>query len=105
MLQQLDEIEDVLKTISSYCAFRIEINKAAGISIPRIIRLCEKYRFSQCESNLFHLMTVSQVSSTCIYIHRGAMLQCVYLLFKHHIYVIHTYIHSSIPLIRTVYIR
>eukprot|EP01035_Chromulina_nebulosa_P008971 gene8971-12121_t len=63
MLQQLDEIEDVLKTISSYCAFRIEINKTAGISIPRIIRLCEKYRFSQGESDLFHLMTVSQGSN------------------------------------------
>lgn len=33
----------------------------AGLMVPRIVRLCRKYRFSQHEENIFLLMTVMQV--------------------------------------------
>jgi hypothetical protein len=57
------EIDNILSILSSYCEFRMDINKKMGVSIPRIVQLCEKYKFSIRESDLFHLMTVCQGSN------------------------------------------
>lgn len=63
MLHQLAEMENISKSIQSYCSFRVDNNRALGAPIPRILRLCEKYDFSHREGVLFQLMAVSQGSN------------------------------------------
>jgi hypothetical protein len=49
--------------IDEYSKLRTDSRKFPASTIPRIVRLCEKYKFSERESNLFHLMAVSQGSN------------------------------------------
>eukprot|EP01038_Epipyxis_sp_PR26KG_P008133 gene8133-11011_t len=62
LIQQIAEADKLLLQLNDYINNKLELSRNNN-SVPRIVQLCEKYKFSKGESEIFHLMTVIQGSN------------------------------------------